>query len=432
MRSRLLLCVFVTLVAATGANAQGMGSCGQGAPSPVWSVACGAVIDNAQASPADRARAMKYRGVLLVRQTQFELAIRDFSGAIAINPSDAEAFNDRALAYQMSRDLYRAVQDYDKAISLDPKFTLAWFNRGNARSGRGDHAGAIADFTQAIALKPDFGPAYRNRGLVKRAAGDMDGAIADQTSALQYDANDYDALMARAALLMGKAELDKAIVDLDAAIKQRPNQSDGYNNRGAALSQKGELARASADYDRALLISPDSAGTYSNRGNVRFAFGNFGLAADDLARAAKANPRNPYAALWRYLAVARTGNTSTAELLNASGAFDAAAWPAPVVAYYLGKTSADAVRAAADKGDAQTRRGQQCEAEFYLGEFVLAQAAGKIDPGRIKPDQPDQNLYALDPEAIRRAKPMLVRAAEICPAGFTERMGAVGELKRMQ
>ena len=106
--------------------------------------------------------------------------------------------------------------------------------------------------------------------------------------------------------------------------------------------------------------------------------------------------------------------------------------PAPVVDYYLGKISADAVRAAASKGDAQTQAAQQCEAEFYLGEFVLAQAVGKIDPSGIKPDQPDQNLNALDPEAVRQAKPMLARAAEICPAGFTERMGALGELKRMQ
>ena len=432
MRSRLFLCLWIILSAIAGVNAQGLGECGTGVPAPAWVSACGAVADNAKAAAADRAKALKYRGVFYVRTRDFDKAIKDFGAAIALDGNDAESFNDRALAYQMVGDLAHALPDYDKALVIDPKFQLAWFNRGNARSERGERPQAIADFTQAIALKPDFGPAYRNRGLVKRALGDIDGAITDQTLALQHDANDYDALMARGALLLGKADLDKAVADFSAAIALRPNQSDAYNNRGAALSQKGELGRAAADYDRALLISPGSTGTYSNRGNVRFALGNFGAAADDLERAAKANMRNSYAALWRYLAIARAGNSSTAELLNASRAFDASTWPAPVVDYYLGKISADAVRAAASKGDAQTQAAQQCEAEFYLGEFVLAQAVGQIDPSGIKPDQPDQNLNALDPEAVRQAKPMLARAAEICPAGFTERMGALGELKRMQ
>jgi tetratricopeptide (TPR) repeat protein len=402
-----------------------------GTPSPVWAVACGAVIDNAQAPAADRAKAMKNRGILFVRQTQFELAIKDFSGAIAINPSDAEAYNDRALAYQMNGDRDRALPDYDKAIALDPKFTLAYFNRGIARAAGGDSAGAIADYTQAATLKPDFGPAYRSRGIAKRQAGDLDGAIADQTLAFKNDSNDAEALNLRGAALMAKGELDPAIADFGAVMRLRPNNADAYNNRGAALSQKGELTRAAADYDRALLIAPDLAGGYSNRGNVRFALGNFGGAADDLERAAKGDPKNSYAALWRYLAIARAGNTSTVELGNAARAFDASKWPAPVVAFYLGKTNADAVRAAAAQGDAQTRIGQQCEAEFYIGEFMLAQGSGKVTVDQNNPGQSDLKSR-IDPAALRAAKPVLSRAAEICPAGFTERMGAIGELKRMQ
>ena len=102
-----------------------------------------------------------------------------------------------------------------------------------------------------------------------------------------------------------------------------------------------------------------------------------------------------------------------------------------MVDFYLGRSSADGVRAAAGQGDAKTRIGQQCEAEFYIAEFLLAQGANKIDVGQIKPDQPDTALPRIDPEAVRQARPMLARAAEICPAGFTERVGALGELKRM-
>jgi tetratricopeptide (TPR) repeat protein len=432
VRAKLLLAV-VALSCCVPARAQAQtAACGLGTPNPGWVSACGAIIGNAQASAAERAKALKYRGVFYVRQRDFASAIKDFSAAIGIDANDTEALNDRALAYQLSGDLDRALADYDKAIALDPKFLLAWFNRGNARNARGNAAGALADYNQAIALKADFGPAYRNRGILRRNGGDIDSAIADETQALQYDGNDAEALALRGGMLLGKHEFDRAIADFDAVVRLRPNNAEAYNNRGAALTQKGELARALADYDRSLLIAPGQAGGYNNRGVVRFAYGSFGAAADDLERAANAAPKNPHPALWRYLAVARTGNPSTAELQNAAKAFPPGAWPAPVVDFYLGKITADALRAAAGQGDPKARAGQQCEAEFYIGEFVLAQASGKlIKADQIRPDDPGQNLNRIDPERVKEARPMLARAAETCPPGFTERLGAVSELKRM-
>ena len=431
LRARFLLTILFLIGATAAAQAQSA-VCGQGTPTQSWVAACGTIIDNAQASAPERAKALKYRGVFYVRQRDFVQAIRDFSAAIALEGNDAEAFNDRALAYQMTGDLDRALADYDKAIAGDPKSFLAYFNRGNARNARGDLARAVADYSQAITLKADFGPAYRNRGIVKRNGGDVDGGIADETLAIQYDANDAEALALRGGMLLGKSETDRAIADFDAVVRLRPTVADAYNNRGAALTQKGDLPRALADYDRALAIAPDQAGGNNNRGVIRFALGQFGAAADDFERAGMASPKNPYPALWRYLSVARTGNPSTAELQNAAKVLPPSGWPAPVVGFYLGRINADAVRAAAAQGDAKTQRDQQCEAEFYIGQFVLAQAAGKIDSGQISPDKPDANLNLVDPEAARQAKPMLARAAEICPSGFTERMGAIAELKRLQ
>jgi len=332
----------------------------------------------------------------------------------------------------MSGDLDHALADYDKAIAGDPKFVLAYFNRGNARMAKGDGSHALADYNQAIALKADFGPAYRNRGIVKRNGGDVDGAIADETQALQYDSDDAEALALRGGMLLGKGDFDRAIADFDAVVRLRPIVADAYNNRGAAYTQKGDLSRALADYDRALAIAPDQPGGNNNRGVIRFVLGRFGAAADDFERAAKVTPRNPYPVLWRYLSVARAGNLSTAELQNAAKALPPNVWPAPVVDFYLGKINAEALRTAAGQGDPKARTGQQCEAEFYLGEFLLAQNAGKTVIDQANPAQSDLNANRLDPEVVKQVKPILARAAEICPNGFTERMGALGELKRMQ
>jgi len=431
VRATFLAAVIALVCLPTGARAQ-TSACGQGAPSQAWVSACGTIIDNAQTAPAERAKALKSRGVFYIQQRNFPQAIKDFTDAIAIDNKDAEALNDRGLAYQLSGDRDRALLDYDRTIAADPKFVLGYFNRGTVRFARGDAAGAMVDFDQAIALRPDFASAYGRRGILKANRGDPEGAIADETLALQYDPNDVEALSLRGAMLMGKGELDRSIADSDAVLRLQPNSAHAYNNRGAAYTQKGDLARALADYDRAISIVPDMGGQYNNRGVVRFALGQFGPAADDFERAAKADPKNPYPALWRYLAVARTGNASTAEFQNAARAFPPTSWPQPVIDFYLGKIGADAVRAAAAKLETQMPHGKECEAEFYISEFLLAQSAGKIDANQVKPYQPDRALLRMDPEVVKQVKPMLARAAEACPAGFTERVGVLGELKRMQ
>ena len=48
-------------------------------------------------------------------------------------------------------------------------------------------------------------------------------------------------------------------------------------------------------------------------------------------------------------------------------------WPAPVIRPYLGP----AVLAAADDSDANTKKGQVCEAHFYNGELTLQHGAKK-------------------------------------------------------
>jgi tetratricopeptide (TPR) repeat protein len=45
-----------------------------------------------------------------------------------------------------------AIGDYTEAIRLSPSCAEAYNNRGNAKDAKGDHDGAIADFTEAIRI----------------------------------------------------------------------------------------------------------------------------------------------------------------------------------------------------------------------------------------------------------------------------------------
>jgi lipoprotein NlpI len=54
---------------------------------------------------------------------------------------------------------------------------------------------------------------------------------------------------------------------------------------------------------------------------------------------------------------------------------DVTKWPAPVIRLYLGQTTPEAVLAAADDPDINTKKRQGCETNFFSGELALQRGA---------------------------------------------------------
>jgi lipoprotein NlpI len=89
-------------------------------------------------------------------------------------------------------------------------------------------------------------------------------------------------------------------------------------------------------------------------------------AADDFAALTRIRPADSYASLWLHMTRRRAGQDDKQELEANAAKLDQRRWPCPIVAFYLGSESADAVFAAAtaaSTGDSQTRL---CDADFYV------------------------------------------------------------------
>jgi lipoprotein NlpI len=178
------------------------------------------------------------------------------------------------------------------------------------------------------------------------------------------------------------------------------NDAAAYRNRGDAYVDKGDLALAREDYDEAIRRAPGDADAYRSRGYLQFYAGDFAAAADDLARVLAAEPDDTYAMIWGYLAAARAGDADAGRRLRPS-ASAGSDWPGPVIELLRGSRTAEAALAAA------STPAQQCEAQFYVGEWKLLHA--------------DKAGAAAAWQA----------AAESCPRTFIERKGARAELKRL-
>jgi hypothetical protein len=99
-----------------------------------------------------------------IRQGNYDLAIEEYSKAIALDPQDAFAYYNRGYIYrQHKRDYDRAIDDFDQAIALDPESANfnanVYFNRGKAYASKGNIDQAIADIERAIELSPSAGSA---------------------------------------------------------------------------------------------------------------------------------------------------------------------------------------------------------------------------------------------------------------------------------
>ncbi len=275
-----------------------------------------------------------------------------------------------------------------------------YVSRGNARADRQDYDQAIADYGEALKRNPTRAAVVYDRAAAYRLKRDYDHAIADYDRAIALNPRYEDAFVNRGIAYAGKGDTDRAISEFTAALMLDGSDAAAYRNRGDAYVDKGEIALAREDYDEAIRRAPDDADTYRSRGYLRFYAGEFAAAAGDLARVLAAEPDDTYAMLWAYLATARVGAANRDGLARsvAAGRSD---WPLPVIELMLGRRTAEATIAAA------ATPGEQCEAQFYVGEWKL-----------LRDDKAG-------------AAAAWQGAVERCPKSFIEYKGARAELERL-
>jgi lipoprotein NlpI len=283
----------------------------------------------------------------------------------------------------------------------DADLVSDYVNRGNAHADRQDYDKAIADYGEAIGRNRTHAVAYYDRGSAYRMKGDYDKAIADYDRAIALDPRYEDAFVNRGVAYASKGDPDRAISEFTTALMLDGSDAAAFRNRGDAYADKGDLGLALQDYDEAIRRAPAESDGYRRRGYLHFYAGQFTAVADDLARVLASEPDDIYATLWSYLAAARAGIADSDGRLKRNAAAGSSDWPFPVIELLLGRRTSEATVAAA------STPAQQCEAQFYVGEWKLLRG---------------------DTSGAAAA---WQTAIEQCPKSFIEYKGARAELKRL-
>lgn len=110
----------------------------------------------------NRAATFVNRGVLRMREGQYDEALSDYAKAIDLRPELGAAYLNKGAAHIYQRDFDLALAALNRAIDLEsPDLFAAYYNRAIARENTGDVPGAYDDFVTALELKPGWPLAER-------------------------------------------------------------------------------------------------------------------------------------------------------------------------------------------------------------------------------------------------------------------------------
>jgi tetratricopeptide (TPR) repeat protein len=128
------------------------------------------------------------RAITLAGTSRCPDAIPDFTRVIELAAASAAngariAYVDRGVCHEAAGREDLALKDYSEHLLLDPRSSYGLERRAALLFRTGQHDRALADYAQALIVNPSSAVALYGRGLVKRLRGDTAGGEADIAAA---------------------------------------------------------------------------------------------------------------------------------------------------------------------------------------------------------------------------------------------------------
>ena len=193
------------------------------------------------------------RGNVYYRQGKHNLALCDYSHALRLSRKGFFAsfvYYNRAKIYFNKANYRRALHNYNKALALNPEDAQAYNNRGLIYYIMKKYSCAQKDFRRAIGIDhlPRF---YNNRAESYLAVKKFDLALRDYTYSLKSAYRNFFTYYNRANFYYHQNEFSKALSDYNQAIKIWPSYYVFFN-RAVTCEKLGYFKQAVDSYKEVL------------------------------------------------------------------------------------------------------------------------------------------------------------------------------------
>lgn len=221
------------------------------------------------------------------------LALADVEKAARLNPRLNEVNQYLGRLYDSQKKYDLALKAYDRAIALNPRDRDARTMKAGDLRMLGRTVEAIDCYTGIIREFPTKSGAYVQRGSLYEYLGQNQRALNDYTKACQLNKDDMNMGAAqvyrvRAKLLIKMGKTEKAIQDLNQVLSRDSYDEESLRLRALEYEKLGELKRSLADLNRSIELAPEyNRASYEVRARIYRKLGKKDLAAEDLKRAGK-------------------------------------------------------------------------------------------------------------------------------------------------
>ena len=239
------------------------------------------------------------RALIRFEAGHFDKAAADYLEAIRSHKDPFLAHSSLAQVYEKEGKTDLAIEQFTRAIALKPRWAPLY--RGRARvyqaSSEKDasrRALALADLDNAIQYEKSDNTVlavdHTNRGLILYADERFDDALAESKLAVEIEPKFVEAHVLQVRCLLKLRHYDELFHSCDAALAKGKKSAVLYEVRGQAHAARHEYPAAIEDYGEALELLPNHPGLLAERGWAYLVVESPKLALLDFDAAIKLNP----------------------------------------------------------------------------------------------------------------------------------------------
>ena len=215
------------------------------------------------------------QGLTLITQGRINEAMDAFKRAVELNPEDAEAYFNLALAAAACGDFRTAAENYEHCLRLNPEHVDARFNLANTLLKINNLQEAIAAYKNVIRLDPQHAQAFNNLGIAQKKCSRMKEAIQSFHNATALKKDFAEAYNNLGNTFFKNKQLSRAIQNYDLAIRVNPDYAESYRNLGLLYLEVDKASLAISAFQRYLQLQPNDAVILNNLGNAFYGQGQF-------------------------------------------------------------------------------------------------------------------------------------------------------------
>jgi tetratricopeptide (TPR) repeat protein len=234
-------------------------------------------------------------GQRYVEQGKFKEAVVEFTNAIKVDPSYAEAHLQLADAYLQLHDGDRAFRELSRTVELQPENYRAQLELTNLLIVNRQFEPARQKLDALLSKRPDDPAVHTTQSSLFAAQGNLPGAIAEMQKTVALSPDRWEAYLSLALLESSNNQSEAAEANFKKVIDLNPKAMQARLLLGNHYQARGRFPEAEQQFQAATALDPASAEPRAALARLYLAQGKRSEAEQFLVQAKRDLPNNPAA-----------------------------------------------------------------------------------------------------------------------------------------